>query len=75
MLRIKDDRMNELEKFGFEKGEYNSQSLSISNLLVDVCGNGDILLYADNISDIEVTEFMAKFYELVKANMVEEVTE
>ena len=73
MLRIKADRMNDLEKFGFEPcigGIYIRKNIAIYF-------EGEILkMKKDRVVDYK-NSYNRKYYikDLIKADMVEEVTE
>lgn len=77
-MKIKADKMCELEKFGFKKNESGSKYtkycwLSSCDLCV-MCY--DRVIFISNYEDAKDEDFhyevLEKFYELVKANMVEE---
>lgn len=76
MLKIKADRMGELEKFGFIKFKENYWTFGNT----DEC---DIGILADRTISIGTADYQARaitkglkpLYDLIKADMVEEVTE
>ena len=70
MLKIKADKMNDLEKFGFEKDGKSQYIFRHENYLsvLRVYGTGRISFSTKNYTDIVLN----KLFELFKADMVEE---
>lgn len=78
MLKIKKDRMKDLEKFGFEEDEdkyslvhpyYGLEYLKIDKIDRIICYDSDYLVAFEIVEDLDV------IYDLITSGMVEKVEE
>lgn len=79
MLKIKEDKMQELEKFGFKKNNSDEYIYTEDNSIEELCVQNDGCLYFElyrvPIYGAIVEDLLFKLFDLIKADMVEKVDE
>lgn len=79
MLKIKEDKMQELEKFGFKKNNFDeyiyTEDNSIEELRVLSDGCLYFELYRVPVYGAIVEDLLFKLFDLIKNDMVEKVDE
>lgn len=75
MLKIKKDKMQELEKFGFKKNNFDEYIYTEDNSIEELCVQNDGCLYFElcrvPIYGAIVEDLLFKLFDLIKNNMVE----
>lgn len=79
MLRIKEDKMQRLEKFGFKKNIFDEYIYTEDNSIEELCVMNDGSLYFElsrvPIYGAIVEDLLYKLFDLIKNDMVEKVGE